>query len=89
MFKPVNRYILIEIAARPEPSAESLIVLPEDYHAPESSHVTATVLGAAEDVRFLLVAGTEIIVDRSMVEEINIRGTNYTVILDNYVVGLL
>ena len=89
MFKPVNRYILIELAPVVSSPSESLIVLPEDYKPAEASHTTATVVCSAEDVRFDVRNGSQIVVDRSMIEEINVQGTNYNVILDNYVVGLL
>ena len=90
MFRPVNRYILIELPIVTDTaSLESLIVLPDDYKPPEASHVAATVISAATDVRFECSAGSEIVVDRSMIEEITVEGTSYSVILDNYVVGLL
>ena len=81
MFKPVNRHILIEVPSKHESQGESLIVLPEDYSAPEESH--------AEDVRFDVPQCSQLVVDRSMIEEITVEGTIYNVILDNYVVGLL
>ena len=89
MFKPVNRHILIEVPSRHESQGESLIVLPEDYSAPEESHATVVALSAAADVRFDVPQGSQLVVDRSMIEEITIEGTIYNVILDNYVVGLL
>ena len=87
MFKPVNRYILIEILENSE-SIDKLIVLPEDYETPKEKHVAATVKGVAPDVRFDLEVDNKIIVDRSMVEQINLGSTNYDVILDNYVIGI-
>lgn len=89
MFKPVNRYLLIELAPVVKAPTESLIVLPDDYKPAETPHTTATVVCSAPDVRFEVPAGSQIVIDRSMVEEINVHGTNYSVILDNYVVGLL
>lgn len=89
MFKPVNRHILIEVPLRHEVEGEPLIVLPEDYKAPEESHATVVALSAAADVRFEVPEGSQLVVDRSMIEEITVEGTIYNVILDNYVVGLL
>ena len=88
MFKPVNRYIAIEIP-QPRDPAESLIVLPEDYKAPEEAYIEVKALQAAPDVRFPIEEQDRMIVDRSMIEEISIQGTIYNVILDNYVVGIV
>ena len=89
MFKPVNRHILIEVPDTHEPEEKSLIVLPEDYKPPEESHATVVALSSASDVRFPIPEGSQLVVDRSMIEEISVGGTIYNVILDNYVVGLL
>jgi len=89
MFKPVNRYILVAPAAADEPQKESLIVLPDDYKPTEERYVAVEVRAVAEDVRFELDASSKIIVDGSMMEEITIGATNYSVILDNYVVGIV
>ena len=87
MFKPVNRYILVE--QQSEKVTESLIVLPDDYKPPEERYATVEVKGVADDVRFDLPLTTKIIIDKSMLEEITVGLTNYTVILDNYVVGII
>lgn len=87
MFKPVNRYILVE--QHREATQESLIVLPEDYKPPEERYATVEVKAVAEDVRFELPLTTKIVIDKSMLEEITVGGTNYSVILDNYVVGIV
>jgi len=89
MFKPVNRHILIEVESPPTADQESLIVLPDDYKAPEEVHTTVVALRCAPDVRFEVPEGTHMVVDRTMIEEITVGGTSYNVILDNYVVGLL
>tara|TARA_R110002074_G_C12388199_1_gene653035 strand:- start:63 stop:332 length:270 start_codon:yes stop_codon:yes gene_type:complete len=88
MFNPVNRYISIKL--QPESSSpDSLIVLPDDYQPEPESYAEVEAVKAAEDVRFQVSPGTKLVVDRSMIEEISIGGTNYNVILDNYVVGIV
>jgi co-chaperonin GroES (HSP10) len=89
MFKPVNRYILIKVMAPRETEGESLIVLPEDYKPAEEQHSTVVVVKSAEDVRFDVPEGAQLVVDRSMIEEISAQGTIYNVILDNYVLGII
>jgi co-chaperonin GroES (HSP10) len=87
MFKPVNRHILVK-KLNENPSEESLIVLPEDYKPVEEKYAVVEVLDFSSDVRFEIVVGNKLIVDQSMLERINVGGTNYSVILDNYVVGI-
>ena len=89
MFKPVNRYILIEISHSQGAEGSSLIVLPEDYKPEEERFAEVKALAAAPDVRFNVVLPSKLVVDRSMIEEISIQGTIYNVILDNYVVGIV
>ena len=87
MFKPGNRYILVE--EKKEKERDSLIVLPDDYKPSEERYATVEVKGVADDVRFKLMPSSKIVIDKSMMEEITIGTTNYSVILDNYVVGIV
>ena len=87
MLDPVNRYILIQLPLKAT-EKESIVLLPEDYQPEEQRWAKATVLKAADDVRFDLHQDDKIIIDRSMVEQISIGSTNYDVILDNYVIGI-
>ena len=92
MFKPVNRYIHINLP-KPKSKPASSLVLPDDYKPTEERHVTAKVVAYAADVRFkdqLVMCGgegTSVIVDKSMIEEITINNSKINVVLDNYVVG--
>ena len=94
MFKPVNRYIQIEL---PEVVAQtnSGIVLPDDFKPTEERYGIASVVSYAPDVRFkdqLVMCGgkgTSVIVDKSMIEEISINNEKINVVLDNYVVGIV
>jgi co-chaperonin GroES (HSP10) len=89
MFKPVNRYIRIDVHKEEEPPTEALIVLPDDYKPEKQRYILATVVNSASDVRFDLSDCSEIIIDSAMVERIKIGNTNYDVILDNYVIGII
>tara|TARA_A100001391_G_scaffold125861_1_gene86046 strand:- start:235 stop:522 length:288 start_codon:yes stop_codon:yes gene_type:complete len=94
MFKPVNRYIQIELP-KPKPKTTSTLVLPDDYKPTEERHIRAEVIAYASDVRFkdqLVMCGgkgTHVIVDKSMIEEITTNNSKINVILDNYVVGII
>jgi len=93
MFKPVNRYIQIDIP-KPKPPAPSSLLLPDDYKPAEEMHITAQVIAYAPDVRFkdqlvMCGQGASVIVDKSMIEEITINNSKINVVLDNYVVGII
>ena len=91
MFKPVNRYIQVKIEKPEQDLDEYGIVLPEDYNPKEERYIVATVVACASDVRFCYDAdpGKNIVIDQSMLEEISINNETITIILDNYVVGIV
>ena len=89
MFKPVNRYILINPTKIETDTTESLFVLPDDYKAAEERYIEVVAIASAPDVRFDIKPDTKLVVDASMIEEISIGRTIYNIILDNYVVGMI
>ena len=91
MFKPVNRYIIVDVPEENPHETTSGILLPEDYNPTKEKHITVKVLDWAKDVRFteFLTKNYEIIVDRSMIEEITINNEKISMILDNYVMGII
>lgn len=88
MFKPVNRYILVNLDSRDD-EQKSLVVLPESYKPQQEKHSVVSVVEIADDVKFTLGLGDKIVVDTAMIDEIVIKNTTYSVILENYVVGVL
>jgi co-chaperonin GroES (HSP10) len=90
MFKPVNRYIQIKLPEVVAVSASG-IVLPDDFKPTVERYGTATVVNFAKDVRFKdqLLDKTQVIVDKSMIEEITVNNKKINVVLDNYVVGII
>ena len=89
MLKPVNRYVWISLPATSPNTTESGIVLPDDFKPPEEKFTTAVVEAAADDVRFSLSPGSEILVDKSMVEEVNVDNQLFILVQDNYILGVL
>ena len=91
MFKPVNRYIQIKLPETPIPQTTSGIVLPDDFKPTEERYGTATVISCATDVRFgtELSMNSKVVIDKSMVEEITINNERISVVLDNYIVGII
>ena len=91
MFKPVNRYIQVKINKPEQDLDEYGIILPDDYNPKEEKYIVANVVSCADDVRFDIetVENKKIVVDQSMIEEITINNETISIILDNYVVGLV
>ena len=91
MFKPVNRYIIVDVPEENPHETTSGILLPEDYNPTKEKHITVKVCDWAKDVRFaaVLTKNCEIIVDRKMIEEIIINNEKISMILDNYVIGII
>ena len=91
MFKPVNRYVLVELLQKEQTETNSGIVLTDSFKPTEERYVVVVVLDWADDVRFknILFMDSKIIIDKSMLEEINVDGSKYNVILDNYIIGIL
>tara|TARA_R110002110_G_scaffold230526_1_gene446325 strand:- start:908 stop:1168 length:261 start_codon:yes stop_codon:yes gene_type:complete len=85
--KPINRYLLIE--KRKIEEEKELVLLPEGYSKKKNDYEIVKVLDVAESCTSGIKTEQNVIVQSSMVEEIN-TGTNlYCLILENYVVGIL
>ena len=93
IFKPVNRYIHIKEQVEETKERKTSILLPADYteqSGDSQRHAIVEVIEVAPDVRLSIVCkGASLIVDRSMIEKITIKNETITVILDNYVVGII
>ena len=89
-FTPLNRYIEIDVQPTKAPQTESGILLPNDFKVEEAPHVCAQVISWDSEVRFAekLQVGDWLLVDKSMIEEVNVRGTTINLVLDNYILGL-
>jgi len=90
MLQPLNRHILItpEYIEREKKKEQSTILLPDDYTKVEGKYCSAVVHATAEDCRFEnLTAGVRIIVNRAMIEEVELEGQKHHLILDNYIIA--
>ena len=95
--KPVNRHFLIvPHFESKEGKSTAGVLLPEDYEPRSPRHIVATVVDVAEDcsaqfrkLRRGTFSDRRIIVDRSMIEEVNTGDKVNYLILENYVVGIL
>jgi co-chaperonin GroES (HSP10) len=88
VFQPVNRHVLVDYSP-PEERADTGILLPDDYKAPEQDHIVVGILAAADDISFDCCKGDKIVIDKKMLKEIEIENTTHYLILENYVVGVI
>ena len=86
-FSPKNRYLLVQ--TQKQEDADTGVLLPEGYALRKDKYVTATVLDTATDCKDVIAHGTQVVVDASMLEEVNVSGKTFEIVLENYVVGLL
>ena len=86
-FTPFNRHILIEIVEKKEEKSEHAFLLPDDYRKQESPYVVCKVKGFAYDCKIDITADINIVVQRSMIEQIEIVDKTYYLVLENYVYG--
>ena len=91
MFKPLNSHIQIEPGAPDTKETTTGILLPDDFKATEERYITATVVARSQDVKLpgSLQKGTQVVVDRAMIEEINFGNKSINVILENYILGII
>jgi len=89
--KPVNRYLHVQL---PDPAAtleEPTILLPEDFKPTEERYIVAQVINWADDVRFAehLTKNAEVLIDKSMIEEIMVNNSQLNMIQDNYIIAIV
>ena len=94
-FKPVNRHLWIVPHKSKKKQRESSVLLPEDYEE-ESGYLVATVLDVASDcssefrqMKFNRVENSEVVVQRSMIQEVEVGDKIHYLILENYVLGII
>jgi len=87
---PVNRHILIE-PIEAEEKEQPTVLLPEGYKMTATDpYMPAKVIKVAGDCqqRFQSLEGLTIMIDSSMVQEINFNNTTFHLVLENYVLGV-
>jgi|TARA_R110001583_G_C5632907_1_gene407194 co-chaperonin GroES (HSP10) len=88
-FEPTNRHILVNPIEEKKEEKNSLIMLPDDYKKQESPYLACSVLAVASDSKLIdsVHQNDTIIVERRMLEKIEMKGKEIYLVLDNYVMG--
>jgi len=84
---PFNRHILIELLEEEEKVDNKPFLLPDDYKKQKSPYVLCKVRDFACDCKIDIITNMSIVVQRSMIEEIEIVDKTYYLVLENYVYG--
>jgi co-chaperonin GroES (HSP10) len=85
-FRPVNGYILVE--RDQEESEAPLILIPTEYSPRGENFVKLKVISIRADNPLSLYSGSYILTRESMVEEVNVDGEIYHLVLKNHVLGV-
>jgi|TARA_R110000824_G_scaffold11540_7_gene50455 hypothetical protein len=88
-FNPVNRHVWVEVQDEQDNVEPGDILLPEEYTQRRSPFMTCKVLKSARDCNLMLLEGDLIVVDASMISELKSRKNTFSVILENYIYGVL
>ena len=94
ILKPVNRHLLV-VPHVQKNETSSGVLLPEDFKPEENRYIEASVIDIADDcdkqfrhLRYTSIDNNKIVIDRTMIEEVNIKDKTHFMILENYVVGV-
>ena len=94
MLKPVNRHLLVVPHVKKNETSSG-VLLPEDFNPDENRYIEASVIEIADDcdkqfrhLRYNNIDNNKIVIDRTMIQEINIKDKTHFMILENYVVGV-
>jgi len=87
--KPFNRYLLVSPVEEKKEEKSMRVVLPTDYKKPENPYVTCTVDGVAEDSKFYSILSKDdtIVVERRMLNKIELNKKVSYLVLENYIYG--
>jgi co-chaperonin GroES (HSP10) len=85
-FKPANRHLLVELLVEQEKD-ETGVLLPEEY-CTQNEFVSCRVLSISGDCTRNALKGNTIVVRNSMIEEVNVQGNTFYLVLENHVMGI-
>jgi hypothetical protein len=86
-FIPFNRFIRVIPMEEDVVEESPMIIMPEDFQRQLDPYLVCEVLEVSQDVKLELHVGTKIIIERRMLNEINVKGKTIYLVLENYVYG--
>ena len=89
-FEPKNRHLLVRPVEEQTKRevGEIEIYTPEGYEKPKSPYLVCRVLEVAPECKLLgVVVGDEVVIERRMLNKLEIRGETFYLVLENYIYG--
>ena len=83
IFTPVNNHLYVEVLD--EEKEETGVLLPQDYRSAEKPFAAVRVVAPAVGWR----EGSVLVVEAQMLRDIQYAGETFTVVKENYVIGVL
>ena len=87
--KPLNRHLLVQPLEERQDEPDSVVLLPSDYEKPLSPYLIAEVLAHADDCQQLHDVGSTVVLERRMLNTVEIHDKTYYLVLENYLFGRL
>ncbi len=84
-FMPVNNYLYVEVLE--EEKEETGVLLPRDYRAVDNPFAVVRLIGSSWENSW--TENSVLIVEAQMLRDIQHNGETFTVVKDNYVIGVL
>ena len=85
-FTPVNNHLWVR-TIEDEETEESGILLPQDYRPADKPFTAVRVLAASMEAEW--TPGSLLVVEAHMLRDIEHKGETFTVVKENYVIGVL
>ena len=85
-FTPVKYYLYVEVVEDKQ-TEESGILLPQDYRPAETPFAAVRVLRSSPEAPWM--RGSLLVVEAQMLRDIEHGGETFTVVKENYVMGVL
>lgn len=86
--KPCNRHFVIEIIEEDQLEENPKILLPQDYKEANPFGV-GRIVSRASDCVLEAFEGEIVAFSNNMLEKVSINGENFSLLLENYVLGIL
>ena len=87
-FLPRNRHLLVEKISKTT-EEETVFILPEGYSAKETKYELVKIIDFSDDCTLNCYQGAVAVVNGNMVEEVEAGKEKFSLILENYVFGIL
>ena len=86
---PENRHLLVNPIEESQESNYDRVqlLMPDDFKPPQSLHVVCEVVAIAKDSKFYGEVIDRIVTERRMLQEMQIEGETYYLVLEYYVFG--